>query len=690
MTGGSPESGQAAETGHAAPNRAARWVAALLAVLTAAGTAACAGPPSKGDVHGVTLNQSRNNVFILAREPNANMTPVQLVGNFLQALTGDQKDPTFSVAQEYLTPVARSKWSPASATTRIVQFSSTVLDEGQSAFQSENPALAPSGAPQAAAPSTPVGEVKTVTVKGTEIAQIDPFGFFKYQSQPVSQQFTVRYVGSGTGWRIDAPPEYRLVNPDAFKRAYQIYQSALPVYLPTHGVTPQMDQVYLTQATGKVDYTYDALARAVLHGRYPAQNTQQSLASPVTVDPSGLAEVTLQVPPGGIPDYSDIQTALVQTFRDASQMPQLISPTPVNAVLVTYAGCTTCQKEGFPPANTGSPTVYWVCPQQQNDTNAVIVSKSLTGTPNGPAGCPANGAAKAQPAVSTAGIQLAKDAPIAVKQTSDSTDIKTPSGTTVVAAVEAGGAVVVLNDKNVDQRVWYTAASAKKVTDLEWDPVDGSLWVVDAGNLYRVQAPGEKGPSAATQQLVTVPGGTVSRFKPSLDGVRAVVVSGQPAQSDPASNASPRTATMVAIERPAGDQVTLSPRSFQLLAGYSQTLDASTPALQSVTDAAWADGRTVVLLGVQGGSSTPRLYRVYLDGSQDSSIPDPEDAQPAAWHLAAAITATSGLGHPSLWTFSDASAPTDPTNAVSYFKRSGADSLQEPGWSPVLATAAAD
>ena len=58
-----------------AGNRAARWAAALLAALTVAGTAACAGPPSKGGVHSVTLNQSRNNVFILAREPDSVMQP---------------------------------------------------------------------------------------------------------------------------------------------------------------------------------------------------------------------------------------------------------------------------------------------------------------------------------------------------------------------------------------------------------------------------------------------------------------------------------------------------------------------------------------------------------------------------------------------------------------------------------------
>jgi len=676
-----------------AGNRVIRWTAAVLAALTVAATAACAGPPSKGEVRGVTLNQSRNNVVILAREPTNDMPPTLLVSNFLGALTGDQKDPTFSVAQEYLTPAARGKWNPATATTRIVEYGNPALQTEQSPDEGLHPDAAPSSAAQAAAPA--VGDVKTVVVKGTEIAQIDPYGFFEYQGQSVTQKLTVRYLGAATGWRIDAPPDFRMVNPDAFKRAYQTYQSALPIYLPTHGVVPQMDQVYLTQSTGKVDYTYDALARAVLHGRYPSQDTQLTLAVPVTVDSTGLATVKLQVPPGKAPDLTDVQQALVDTFRDASELPQLLSPTPLNWVLVTYAGCSACHEVGIAPESTGPPMVYWVCPPQGNDPNAAIVGKQLSaGQANAPAACPPAGSGKTQSAIATNGVQLAKNAPIAVKQTPDSTDVKTPSGTTVVAAVESGGAVVVLNDKNADQRIWYTAKDPKKITDLEWDPVDGSLWVVDAGNLYRVRDSGQNGPSGATQQSVAVPsvpgasGGTLTRFKPSLDGLRAVVVSVQNPTSDAGSADSPLPAVMVTLER-IGDEVTIpTGMAFSLLAGSSQTPDAS-PALRSVTDAAWADGRTVVLLGTQGGSGTLRLYRVYLDGSQDSSIPDPEDAQPSARHLSAVTSVNTG--HTSLWTFSDAPGPTDPNTAVSYFKRSGgADSFQEPGWSPVVATVTGD
>jgi hypothetical protein len=663
--------------------RTARWTAALLAVATLVGTAACAGPPSKGDIHGVTLNQSHNNVFILAREPSAAMGQGQLVTNFLQALTGDQKDPTFSAGQEYLTPYARSHWNPGSSPTDIVQYTPQAIVTPQEGLDANgHPAAASPGA-QAASPPPAVGTTSTVTVTGTEIAQLDPFGFFSYLPQPqsVTQTLVLKFLGAGIGWRIDTPPKVRMVSAESFKRVYQAYQSPLPVYLPSRGAIPQMDQVYLTQDSGKADYTYDALARAVLHGRYPGQDTGLTLQAAVTVDQNGLATVPLKAPPAGMTDLTGVEQAILQTFRDASQ--QLLSPTPVTRVDLTSPGCgSVCHRPAFLPDTLPQPTVYWVCPAQ-NGTDAAIVFKQLPGASTV---CPQNGG-KAQSVVGMAGVQLARNTPIAVKQSPDSTNVKTPAGTIAVAAVERDGSVVVLNDKNADQRVWYRASAAgKNLTDLEWDPVDGSLWVVDDGNLYRVRDPGEKGPSPQAQDLVAVPGGTVSRFKLSPDGQRAVVVNGPPPSSSGTTAAqpgAPQIAWMVTVDR-TGDAPTLpTDTPFRLLSGPAQ--ESQVTPLQTVADAAWADGRTVVLLGTQIGSTTPKLFKVYSDGSQDATIIDPDDAEPGALHIAAAMG--GNIGHPALWTFSDAPSLNDSTVMDSYFKRSGSsDSSQEVGYSPVVAT----
>lgn len=676
-----------------ARRRTVRWAAALLALLTVAATAACAGPPSKGDVHGALLNQSHNNVVVLAREPSPEMPPGPLVESFLQALTGDQKDPAFSVAQEYLTPDARAKWIPAGSTwvttTKIVDYRVTE-NEQAAADHGAHASATPSATPQAAPAAWTPGEVRTVTASGPEIAQVDKNGFFQYLSGHVEQTFSVKYLGPGTGWRIAVPPDFRMVTPEAFKRAYQTYQSPLPVYLPASGTRiPHMDQVYLTQATGKVDDMYDALARAVLHGRYPWQDTEKELLGPVTVD-AGQAVVTLKVPQGGMPNIEELQRALFLTFQDASQMPQLLSPTPLSSVLVTYAGCkpSVCQVQYVVPGGAASSavaqTVYWVCPQGQND--AAIVSRQVTGS-SAPTACPANGA-KVASAVGLAGVRLQKNSPIAVKQSPDPSDQKMPGATTTAAVVKENGDVVVVNDKNADPHTWYVAGAASNVTDLEWDPVDGALWVVDDNTLFRVQDPGDKPPSSDSKVSLAVPGSEVTRFKPSPDGLRAVVVGPQKTSAS-GSAGGPQPPSMVTIDRGGGSPTLSTDTEFQLLAGSSQNPDGLSPAPQSVQDATWTDGRTVELLGVQNGSSTPKLYKVYLDGSQDSTIFDPDDAQPGAVHITAAI-GVSGGGHSSPWTISDAPGANAQAPMSTYFKRNGgSDSFQEVGSSPVVATVVA-
>jgi hypothetical protein len=604
------------------------------------------------------------------------MTPSQLIDGFLHALTGDQKDPGFSVAQDYLTDGARKNWTTPGLTKIVNSYTQT--DSSQPPVDHIS---YPGSAPTSSAP--PVGTEDKITVSGFQVAQLDALGFLSYPpSQTIQQEFTVKYLGPATGWRIATAPMFRMIDKDAFKRVYQTYQSALPVYLPTpHDQAQQMDQVYLTQATGRAEYTYDALAQAVLRGRYPRQNSQLALAKPVTVSPTGAATVTLQVPPDGRRDITDAARALGLTFRDASETQQLLSASPLTSVQVTYAGCTGGFCRSQPPISYTAqvPLVYWVCPQGQNGSQSVLVSAPLP-TPSGQATpCPGNG--KAQSAIDLSGVQLSKDTPVAVKQAAGSADVRSPSGPLVAAVVDSAGRVMVVSAKNPsDRRPWYTAASAAQVTDLEWDPVDGSLWVVDNGNLYRVQDPDGNRSSVDSQKVVLVPGGQVNKFKPSPDGSRAVVLTGGAVG---AAGLSP--VAMVIIDR-TGGVPSISPATAFGLLGDTWLGDY----LQTATDAAWADGRTVVVLGVPENSNTAKLFKVYLDGTQDSAISNPEDVQPAAKHIAAA-TGDSPSGHASLWLLSDGSGATDSggTGAYVYFKKSGStDSSQELGSTPVVATTA--
>ncbi|NUP52501.1 MAG: hypothetical protein HOW97_35025 [Catenulispora sp.] len=687
-----------APSGRAVPRRA-RTVLAAVTALTAISVAACVGPPSGGDSTLKPLSQSHNNVFIAAREPSAEMDPGQLVQNFLQALTGDQKDPTFSVAQDYLSKEVRKTWIAPGTTWNA---RTSIVELGNPIEAQPGVAHAERGAdPAGSSTSIPDGTQTTVEVTATEVAQLDDHGFYQADAQPSTSvlPFNLKYE-RGDGWRIEKAPTERLINLDSFKRVYQTNQSALPIYLPGSG-GQAVDQVYLTQATGKPDYTYNALAEAVLNGRDTAQASplQMDKSKPVTLNAQGVATVTLRLPSGGgTAGLEDVQTALLKTFSDAASAPQMVGSTPqLQKVLVTYDGCgTACVAQDVSTASTDQPPlVYWLCPVVNG--RSTVVSRAPTAPSSSASVCGDN-----THVVMTLNDTVAKDSPLAVAQPGDASRYR-PQTSQIVAVVvkrpDGTGAVMVTDRSKPDQHeVWYTLPDPAAVTDLEWDPVDGFLWMVQSHGLYRLRDPAGKPPGTANVDPVTVPSGAqLTGFKPSPDGTRAVLVTDQLLAQSGAST--PWPAAMVAIDR-GTDAPRQGSADAPRLVGVDTPL-LSGPGLPAVlsraTDAAWADARTVVLIGNSGTSNTLRVFKVYSDGSQDSLISDPEDAQPAAKHISAASSVL--LGRPGIWVFSDGAGPAgsatgdtsgSPGSNVYFKRRGGGESYQDNGWSPVVATAVPD
>ncbi|NUR25754.1 MAG: hypothetical protein HOV83_07880 [Catenulispora sp.] len=708
--------GQGADQRISPRGRLRRTAAALAGLALAAmlGTTACVGPPSSGTVRTKPLSQSHNNVFIIASEPSAEMSEQMLVLNFLQALTGDQKDPSFSVAQDYLTAESRKSWIRKGETwnpdTKVIMESlpAITVDPQGGADHGTRPATS-----QQTAQTAPVGTVTKVSVKGTQLAELDAYGFYRTTPQrDIGLDFTL--IRQTDGWRIQNPPPFRMITMESFKRVYQTYQSALPVYLPTAGVQ-KMDQVYLTQATGKIEYTYNGLADAVLHGRGAGQDSAIQLAQPVTVS-SGVVKVQLKVPPGTAPILPDVERALRSTFAAAGTAQQLIGTSPqVTAMEVAYDGCGSgCAVEALAGIPKDSPAVYWVCPLPGGNDSA-LVSKvpgaTIGGTPV--TACPTGGT-KPRSEVDLTGLRLVPDAPIAVKQSGGPTEVRAPSSALTAAVVvqdpKGGGkeGSVTVVGKSGQRQQWYTTVDTSTITDLEWDPADGSLWMVDKHFLYRLRDPGDKDPTSATRDPVMVPASApLTRFKPSPDGSRAVVVVGPGADGQNAGSQStggrgntggnqgggdPNSGqgtsappTDTPTPWPAAAMVTIL-RATEVPKISADTHPLLSDTLSSATDVAWADGRTVVLLGISSrDSNTLRLYKVYSDGSQDSTISDAEDAQSAAKHIAAGTGLSNGRS--ALWIASDGAGPNDPSSRYVYFKgRGGTDSYQEPGWSPVVAT----
>ncbi|MFD0631363.1 hypothetical protein ACFQ9X_06690 [Catenulispora yoronensis] len=322
----------------------------------------------------------------------------------------------------------------------------------------------------------------------------------------------------------------------------------------------------------------------------------------MTVSAQGVATVTLKAPvPGRPTDLNAVKDALVATFTDAAATPQLVGSTPLQTVEVSYPGCGgTCTASGS--VNTAvtrsAPPVYWVCPSP-GDT-ATVVSR-VPGPSAGTASACGDGTKNvvdASRAVVTVPQKVAAKSPIAVRQPTSSS-FKSPSAivAVVVQNKDNTASVMVLDQRHPDQhKVWYNTSDPARVTDLEWDPVDGALWVVDSHVIYRLTDPGDQPPSSANADSLASPAGAPpTGFKPSPDGSRALLV------TDEKATTSLWPAAIIAIDRTGA-----SPR---LLDAAVPLLTGQPGGLAHATDAAWADGRTVVLIGVSSTLNTPASSR---------------------------------------------------------------------------------
>ena len=183
------------------------------------------------------------------------------------------------------------------------------------------------------------------------------------------------------------------------------------------------------------------------------------------------------------------------------------------------------------------------------------------------------------------------------------------------------------NNVSAKPVAWYHAADPNQVSDLTWDPVDGSLWVVDAGNLYDVPSP-QNGTSQAPVLVQQLDTGPYQRIRLSPDGQQAVVVTGS--EVDKPSSDSPTVAVLTKIVRPdAKSPAGGGPSGLQLMSQHRiqpTTVDDAEGKPLHISDVAWAGGRTIVLLAKEQGSgqgaAPPKLYKVYADGSQDTHLAD--------------------------------------------------------------------
>jgi hypothetical protein len=646
------------------PDKAPRARASAVLVLlgcSVAALSACSALPTDGQVHTSSLSTIQNGVQVTSRAWSASMTPVEVVKNFQQATAGDDDDPAFTTAQTYLTSEAASAWIPPKGSWA-----------GETHIYDHLAWNGPSTIPDTAK--------TTVVTSGNLVASVDADGYYQAQDPATnSQTYTLTQVAKGS-WKISSAPPFRLVALDDFRRTTP---APLPVYqvVPAKAdarVAQQIDQVYLLKSAGHPEYTYQKLADALLAGRdadpaqdpatgqdaansgpdpdpAPGRGTGSAMKASVKLDPNGgVVTVTLD---GPLPEgwqYQGLATAMVQTFQAASA-PQAV-PSPVSGFSTLLL---MCARGGGRPA--------------QFCTNVAAGAAGIdTALPQGPVVYYASGdhvfgasdeSPKGDGSFTPRQVAVALGdgrtyGALAVKKVLD----KAAPPVVVAASVTDGrdaGYVVVAHDgdtKSQQVKRWYKALG--KVTSLDWDPVDGSLWVVDNGSLYNVREPqGDAEQSTGPLPVLprTMAPGSLVRFKLSPDGREAAVVTGS--TQDLVTKQVLAQAWMVPLLR-AGAPATTVPA---LGDGYPLLAD-----LKSVTDVSWAGRRALVLLGTDKAGSDPKLYQVYADGSQDDTLLGATaDAESSS-----SVIAAQGVdaGTPKFRIFSDGAASADGSLTLVYWK----------------------
>ncbi|MFM1966371.1 MAG: hypothetical protein RL134_2096 [Actinomycetota bacterium] len=198
-----------------------RALIALIALTALPLLAGCASIPTSGPIQqGVEVGvESTDQVIrVIARPPQPDMTPTQIVSGFLQASASFEDD--HAVARQYLTSQAATMWDPS----RSVSVYDGV------------PTIVPDG-------------VTNVDMTATRVGSIDDEG--RYEVEPpgglIEDSFRMEFVDGN--WRIATPPQGLLLSRSDVERAFRAFEVYFldptfttlvpdPRYFPVDGPTP--------------------------------------------------------------------------------------------------------------------------------------------------------------------------------------------------------------------------------------------------------------------------------------------------------------------------------------------------------------------------------------------------------------------------------------------------------------------
>jgi hypothetical protein len=207
-------------------------LAAVSAGVAALGLTACVAIPTSGPVQqGVEVGVAASDqvIRVIARPPQPNMTPTEIVSGFLQASASFEDD--HAIARQFLTPQAATTWNPETGVT---------VYEGV-------PTIVPDG-------------VSAVDMTATKVGAIDADGRFEVSTSGslVVESLPLEFVSGN--WRISGPPPGLLLSRSDVDRAFRAYD----VYFLDPTFTTLVPDPRYFAIAGPTPAT--ALARALVQG----------------------------------------------------------------------------------------------------------------------------------------------------------------------------------------------------------------------------------------------------------------------------------------------------------------------------------------------------------------------------------------------------------------------------------------
>jgi hypothetical protein len=249
-------------------------------------TAGCVNVPTSGPIEVVEGQQPpcQNCVNVEVAPPSPGDKPRQIVEGFLRATSYYQ--PNYSVAKQFLTPMAAEKWSAESGVS-IYQGSlkSTVRED-------------------------------VVKLSGTLVGSLEKDRTYNVRNGILDRDFGLVQDEHGE-WRIDTAPPGLWVSKDSFKFFYQSYD----LYFVGNNRSLVPDPIYLP-ALGNPANVASVLIKALLNGPSawlkPAVSTAIPTNTSLSVDSvtitDGIAEVPLNESIQALPDAQRSLLAAQITF----------------------------------------------------------------------------------------------------------------------------------------------------------------------------------------------------------------------------------------------------------------------------------------------------------------------------------------------------------------------------------------